>query len=69
MLFGKGVGVGAFQVEHADEAVLQKQWHHKFGAHGQIGIALDVARVVERVGNAQGAALACGGSGDALVER
>ena len=64
VLVGKGVGVGAFQIENADETILQEQRHHQFGAHGNAGVALDVTRVIERVGNANGSALARGGSGD-----
>ncbi len=69
VLGSEGVGIGALQIKDPDEAILQEQRYHQFGAHDHAGLALDVARIVERVGNADGASLARGNSGDALMKR
>ncbi len=69
MLGRERIGIGTLQIEDADEPILQEQRHHEFGAHDHTGFALDVARIVERVGNADGASLACRSSGDALMKR
>ena len=65
----EGICFGAFEVEHADEPVLKEQRHDELGASVEADVALDVARIFERVVDAENAAFGGGGSGEALLQR
>src|SRR5260370_2422153 len=70
VLGGERVGLRAFQVQNADQPVLHQKRNDEFRANRYTGFdfAAEKARILERVGDADGAALARGGAGESLVE-
>src|SRR5260370_40757460 len=70
VLGGERVGLRAFQVQNADQPVLHQKWNDQFRANRYAGFdfAAEKARILERVGHPDGAALAPGGGGECPVE-
>jgi hypothetical protein len=68
VLVGEGVHLGAFQIEDADETILQEERDDQFGAHVVAVRELDVTLVLADVGDTDRAAVTCAETGDALVE-
>ena len=69
VLLGESVVLGAFEIQHADEAVLDHQGHHQLGVDVDGVAAGDVARVEVDVGDAHRLAQGGRGAADADAHR
>src|SRR6266850_4279327 len=69
VLCSEGVRDGAFQIENADEPVLQEKRNNEFGASFHAAFAANVAGIIGDVIDAEDAALAGSSPGEALMKR
>ena len=67
MIVGEVPDAVAFQIHHADHAVLHDQRHRRL--RPDIGMGGDVARILGRVVHADGFARLRGGAGNPLAQR
>ena len=65
----KRVGLGRFEIEQPDEAVLQQKRNDEFRANAAAGLAVNVARLKVHVRYANGSTRGGRRSGDAFAER
>ena len=65
VVFRKRADVTAFEIHHADDAVLHNQRDRDFAANARV--RLDVARIAEGIARQHRLARTGGGAGDALV--
>jgi hypothetical protein len=69
-MFGaEGTEIYAFQIEHADQAALQRQRNNQLGTHALAVWKFHVARILANVIHAKRLALTGCVTGDALVKR
>ena len=68
MLRGERRVALAFEIQDANEAVLQEKWNHKLRADHFAGVARDVARVQANVIETNRFARSSGVPGDSLIQ-
>ena len=68
MSIRKRVVLGALEIHHADQAILEQERHHQLGTRANLRSARDVARVEVDVGHSHRLAQRGGGAADAVTQ-
>ncbi len=65
----KRIRISTFQIKYANQPIAQQQRNHKFRAHNNVFFHLHEARIIQRVRDANRAALARRSSRDPVMQR